>query len=157
MTRSAAGDDTFRRDVADPVLSLPVAAAFGLTFTQLAAGRAEARLPWRLEHSHTAGAFQASPIAALADFTGVAAGVTLLPPGGAAATVDFTVKFLAEARGQQLIARARVLRPGATLTVAAVDVYAVNDQTETLCAAALVSMRNLAPGPRPVTASPTAP
>jgi len=51
----------------DAVLRLPVAAAFGLTFTALADGRAQAELAWRPEHSHTAGAFQANPIAALAD------------------------------------------------------------------------------------------
>jgi len=73
----------FRQDIADAVLRLPVAAAFGLTFTALAHGRAQAELAWRPEHSHTAGAFQANPIAALADFTGVAAGVTLLPPRAA--------------------------------------------------------------------------
>jgi len=101
-------------------------------------------LAWRPEHSHTPGAFQANPIAALADFTGVAAGVTLLPPGSAAATVDYTTaKFLAEARGDHLVARAHVLRPGTTLTVAAVDIFVVRDGTETLCAAALVTMRNI--------------
>ena len=136
-------DDGFRQDVAEWVLSLPVAAAFGLTFHDLADGRAETRLSWRPEHSHTLGAFQASPIAALADFTGVAAGVTLLPPGSAAATVDVTAKFLTEARGDQLVARASVLRPGTTLTVAAIKVYAVVNQSETLCAAALVTMRNI--------------
>jgi len=142
-------DPGFRQDIAELVLSLPVAAALGLIFTHLAAGRAEARLPWRPEHSHTPGAFQANPIAALADFTGVSAGVTLLPPGSAAATVDYTVKFLTEARGEQLIARAHVLRPGATLTVAAVDVHVEHDGIETLCATALVTMRNItksAPG-----------
>lgn len=133
----------FRQDVADWVLRLPVAAAFGLTFHELADGRAVTRLAWRPEHSHIRGAFQASPIAALADFTGVSAGVTLLPAGGAAATVDYTVKFLTEARGEHLVARARVLRPGATLTVAAVDVFAVAGEAETLCAAALVTMRNV--------------
>jgi len=136
-------DQGFRQDIADAVLSLPVAAAFGLTFTELAASRAETRLAWRPEHSHTFGAFQANPIAALADFTGVAAGVTLLPPGSAAATVDYTAKFLTEARGDHLIARAHVLRPGTTLTVATVDISVVRDGTETLCAAALVTMRNI--------------
>jgi len=44
--------------------------------------------------------FQANPIAALADFTAVSGGVTLLPPGGASATGDYAVMFLSEARGQ---------------------------------------------------------
>ena len=143
MTAAAQGG--FRQDVADWVLGLPVAAAFGLAFDELADGRGVARLAWRPEHSHAPGAFQASPVAALADFAGVAAGVTLLPPGAAAATIDYTAKFLAEARGDHLVARARVLRAGATLTVAAVDVFAVAAPggAETLCAAALVTMRNV--------------
>lgn len=133
----------FRRDVADAALALPVAAAFGLTFEELADGHAVTRLAWRPELSHTPGAFQANPIAALADFTGVSAGVTLLPPGSAAATVDYTVKFLTEARGAFLVARGRVLRPGTTLTVASVDVYTHDGEASTHCATALVSMRNL--------------
>ncbi|SDY91857.1 uncharacterized domain 1-containing protein [Modestobacter sp. DSM 44400] len=137
----------FRQDVADRVLGLPVAAALGLTFDELAEGRATARLAWRAELSHVPGAFQANPIAALADFVGVSAGVSLLPFGGMAATVDYTVKFLCEARGQQLVARARVLRPGATLTVAAVDTFAVAGEAETLCATSLVTMRNVVPRP----------
>ena len=135
----------FRHDVADRVLTLPVVAAFGLTFDELADGRAVTRLAWRPELSHIPGAFQANPIAALADFTGVSAGVTLLPPGAMAATVDYTAKFLNEARGEQLLARGRVLRPGTTLTVATVDVFAVAAAAETLCATALVTMRNIAP------------
>lgn len=139
---TVATDEDFRHDVADWVLALPVAAAFGFTFTHLAAGRAETRLPWRPEHSHTPGAFQASPIATLADFTGAAAAITLLPPGSAAATADYTAKFLTEARGDHVVARARVLRPGTTLTVAAVDIYTLG-HTETLCAVALVTTRNI--------------
>ena len=111
----------FHQDIADAVLRLPVAAAFGLTFTALADGRAPAELAWRPEHSHTAGAFQANPIAALADFTGVAA------------------KFLTEARATT----ARALRPGTTLTVAAVDISVARNGTETLCAAILITMRDI--------------
>ena len=135
----------FRQDVADRVLGLPVVAALGLTFVELADGRATAQVAWRPELSHVPGAFQANPIAALADFAGVSAGVTLLPSGGIAATVDYTAKFLSEARGEQLVARARVLRPGGTLTVAAVDVFVVASAAETLCATSLVTMRNVVP------------
>ncbi|WP_448627655.1 PaaI family thioesterase [Geodermatophilus sp. URMC 64] len=129
-----------RQDVADFVLGLPVAAALGLTFEELEKGRAVSRLAWRPELSHAPGAFQANPIAALADFTGVSAGLTLFPPGTPAATADYTAKFLAEARGESLTARAHVLRAGA-LTVSAVDVFAVADGDERLCATALVTAR----------------
>jgi uncharacterized protein (TIGR00369 family) len=147
----------FRHDVADWVLSLPVAAAFGLSFDELTDGRAITRLQWRTEHSHTPGAFQASPIATLADFTGAAAAATLLSPGSSLATVDYTAKFLTEARGEQLLARGRVLRPGFTLTVASVDVYAVKNGSETFCAAALVTVRNFpAPLTQPAARAPAA-
>jgi uncharacterized protein (TIGR00369 family) len=131
---------TFRQDIADALEKLPVAAAFGLSFTELADGHAVSRLAWRPEHSHAPGAFQANPIAALADFTGVCAGLTLFPPETAAATADYTVKFLAEARGDELIARAKVLRSGG-LTVSGVDIFVAQGSTESLCATALVSVR----------------
>jgi len=134
----------FRRDVADRVLGLPVAAAIGFTFDELEDGRAVSSLDWRPELSHAPGAFQANPIAALADFTGVSAGLTLFPPGTAAATADYTAKFLAEARGHSLTARARVLRSG-RLTVSAVDVFAVAGGEERLCATALVTARVFTP------------
>jgi uncharacterized protein (TIGR00369 family) len=129
-----------RTDVVDAVLGLPVAAALGVTFDEVDDGRAVGRLAWRPELSHTPGAFQANPIAALADFTGVCAGLSLFPPGTAAATADYTAKFLAEARGESLTARARVLRAG-QLTVSAVDVFAVAGSQEHLCATALVTAR----------------
>jgi len=65
------------------------------------------------------------------------------PRGSTAATIDYTAKFLTEARGDHLIARAHVLRPGITLTVAAVDISVARNGTETLCAAAFVTMRNI--------------
>jgi uncharacterized protein (TIGR00369 family) len=144
-------DDDFRHDVADRVLKLPVVEAFGLEFTELGHGRAVARVGWRPQHSHTPGAFQASPVAALCDFTGAAAGMTLLPPGSSAATIDYTAKFIKEARGEQLVARARTYRAGTTLSVAEVSAYAGTGEDETLCAVALVTIRNfIAHGTEPV-------
>src|SRR5258706_16331207 len=122
----------FRHDVADWVLAMPVAAALGFSFVELANGYSETRLPWRPEHSHAPGVFQAGPIGSLADFTGASAGITALPIGSLAPTVDFTVKLLAEARGDQLVARGRVLPPGSTLPGIAVAIPAVNDGRELL-------------------------
>ena len=139
---NAAAD--FRHDVADWVLAMPVAAALGFSFSELGNGYSETHLRWRPQHSHTPGAFQAGPIGSLADFTGASAGITVLPVGSLAATVDYTIKFLAEARGNELVGRGRVLRPGTTLTVIAVDIHAVKDGTERLCASAFVTIRAIA-------------
>ncbi|MEP6660281.1 MAG: PaaI family thioesterase [Acidimicrobiales bacterium] len=139
----------FRHDVADWVLAMPVAAALGFSFVELGNGFSETRLPWRPQHSHSPGAFQAGPIGSLADFTGASAGITVLPLGALAATVDYTIKFLAEARGDELVGRGRVLRPGTTLTVIAVDIHAVTDGSERLCASAFVTIRAIASSTRP--------
>lgn len=139
MTTSTA----FRQDIADAVFSLPVATALAFTFTGIGDGRAEGRLPWREDHSHAPGAFQAGPITSLADFVGAAAAATHLPVGTHVITTDLAVKFLTEARGAVLVARARILRPGRRTSVAAVDLT-VDDGTE-LCATALLTVTNHSP------------
>jgi acyl-coenzyme A thioesterase PaaI-like protein len=79
---------SFRHDVAEWVFGLPVAAALGFTFDGLTDGRSVTRLAWHPRDSHMPGAFQASPIASLADFTGASAGMALRSVGGVGATMD---------------------------------------------------------------------
>lgn len=55
------------------------------------------------------------------------------------------MKFLTEARGNQLVASGRVLRSGSTLTVTTVEISAVFNHIETLCATALVTIRTINP------------
>ncbi|MGY3413459.1 acyl-coenzyme A thioesterase PaaI-like protein [Bradyrhizobium sp. GM5.1] len=66
----------------------------------------------------------------------------MLPRGWAASTVDYTIKLVAPASGEKLVARGRLVRSGRTLSVAASDVYAVRQGDETLCATALATIRN---------------
>jgi uncharacterized protein (TIGR00369 family) len=131
----------FRQDVAEWVLGMPAATALGFSFAALGNGQCQTRLHWQRKHSHVPGAFQAGPIGSLADFTGASAAITTLPPGSLAATVDFTVKLLTEARGEVLIATGRALGPAGALIVAAVDIDVVSSGTRTRCATALVTIR----------------
>ncbi|MGW8652379.1 PaaI family thioesterase, partial [Nocardia salmonicida] len=55
----------------------------------------------------------------------------------------YTVKILAPAKGPTVVARGRVIKPGALLTIAAADVFSVEESGEVLCATALVTMRNV--------------
>jgi acyl-coenzyme A thioesterase PaaI-like protein len=54
----------------------------------------------------------------------------------------YTIKLIAPAVGDKIVARGRVVRSGRTLSVAAADVYAVREGKETLCATALATIRN---------------
>jgi acyl-coenzyme A thioesterase PaaI-like protein len=49
-------------------------------------------------------------------------------------TVEYKLNLVAPADGQKLIARGQVVRPGRTLIVTKAEVFAINDDRETLCA-----------------------
>ena len=124
------------------LMAMPIAQHMGFDITDVAPGRFEISQPFRRELSFRDGAFQAGPVGTLADMAAACAGATMLPDGWAASTIDYTLKLLAPAVGEKLVARGRVVRSGRTLTVAAADVFAVRDGKETLCATALTTIRN---------------
>jgi uncharacterized protein (TIGR00369 family) len=143
MTTFTAARVDFEEVVKNLVLSMPAARHFGFNFGRVAPGEAEIVQPYRDELTEHNGFFQAGVVGALADFAGGSAGWTLLPPGWAPMTVDYTVKLLAPARGEKIVARGRVIKPSQVMTVAAADVYALNGSDEKLCASAFVTMRNI--------------
>jgi uncharacterized protein (TIGR00369 family) len=114
----------------------------GFDITDVTPGHFEITQPFRRELSFREGTFQAGPIGTLADMAAACAGATMLPEGWAASTIDYTLKLLAPAIGEKLVARGRVLRSGRTLSVAAADVFSVLNGKETLCATALTTIRN---------------
>src|ERR1700730_12627545 len=124
------------------LMAMPISQHFGFEITDVAPGRFEITQPFRRELSFREGTLQAGPIGTLADMAAACASATMLPDGWAASTVDYTLKLLAPAVGEKLVARGRVLRSGRTLSVAAADVFAVKNGKETLCATALTTIRN---------------
>jgi uncharacterized protein (TIGR00369 family) len=126
------------------LMEMPIARYFGFAVTDVAPGLFEITQPFRDELSFSKGIFQAGPVGTLADMAAACAGVTMLPYGWGASTVDYTIKLLAPAAGDKLVARGRLIRPGRTLSVVASDVYAVRGGKETICATALATIRNFA-------------
>jgi uncharacterized protein (TIGR00369 family) len=127
------------------VLAMPMAQWLGLRFTVIEAGTVEIEIPYRDELSFRPGQMQATAIFAAADFAAVAAAGTLLPPGWVNASIDCTLKIVAPAAGDKLVARGRVVTPGKLITVCAADVHVLRDGRESLCATALASARNIKP------------
>ena len=68
------------------------------------------------------------------------AALTLMPPGAAVLSVEFKVNLMAPGRGESIVARGRVLRPGRTLTTCAGDVFAVEGAEEKLVLTMLATM-----------------
>jgi uncharacterized protein (TIGR00369 family) len=93
----------------------------------------------------TMGFFHGGVIAGLADHAGGGAVTSAMPPGRFAVTVTLQVSFLAPAKGEELIARARAIQVGGTIGVAQVDVVSkAADGVETPCAVATVTLRGVA-------------
>jgi uncharacterized protein (TIGR00369 family) len=123
------------------IMEMPIAAHFGFDLTDIQPGFLEVTQPYRRELSFRDGMFQAGAVGTIADFAGAGACVTMLPEGWGGATADYTIKLLASAGGERLVARGRLVQFGRTLSVAAADVFSVRDGQETLCATALITAR----------------
>ncbi len=128
---------------ADPDFAARVRASFqrqgfmrhlGAEMTVVEPGICEIRLPFREELGQQHGFFHAGAVAAVADSAGGYAAYTLMAAGDSVLTVEYKINLLAPSRGEEVIARARVVRAGRTLTVCQVDVYAVRDGAGTHCA-----------------------
>ena len=138
----AAPDPDFAETAKRFLMEMPIAQHFGFEVTGVGPGLFEITQPFRQELSFRPGIFQAGPVGTLADMAAACAGMTMLPRGWGASTVDYTIKLVAPAAGEKLIARGRLVRWGRTLSVAASDVYAVRGGKEILCATALATIRN---------------
>jgi len=83
------------------------------------------------------GFVHAGVVSAIADSAAGYAALSLQPEGTDVLTAEFKINLLAPARGERLVARARVVRAGRRFTVSACDVFAVAGGDET-CIATLL-------------------
>ncbi len=120
--------------------SQPFMHLLGVEVTSFSPGRCELTLTHRPDLDQHSGVIHAGAISALADNAAGGAASTLMPPGRGAVTAEYKISFMAPARGQRLVARAEVLRPGKTLTFCESRVYDVAEGVEALCAVALVTL-----------------
>jgi uncharacterized protein (TIGR00369 family) len=102
-------------------------------------GRIEISVPYRAELTQQHGYFHAGVSGAIADSACGYAAYALMPADFSVLTVEYKINLLAPAEGEQLVARARVIRSGRTLKICMADVYARKGEAETLCAVMLAT------------------
>lgn len=134
-----ATDPDYDRVVREIVTTMPALRHLGIEVGDLAPGHAEVRLPACPEVTEHNGYVQGGVLGTLADVAAGSAASTLLPSGWVSMTTDVTYKVVAPARGL-VTATGRVVSAGRSTTVAAAD---VSDANGSLCATALVTMRNV--------------
>jgi uncharacterized protein (TIGR00369 family) len=107
----------------------------GAELTTIESGRCEICLPYKPELTQQHGFVHGGIVGMIADSACGYAAYSLFPADSSILTVEYKINLLAPAKGDALIARAYVLKPGRTLTIAHADVYAVEAGREIHCAA----------------------
>ncbi|MBO6835527.1 MAG: PaaI family thioesterase [Alphaproteobacteria bacterium] len=118
-------------------------ATIGAELTDVAPGHVEMRLPYRPALGQQHGFFHGGVIGTLADNAGGYAAFTLMSPEDSILTVEYKMNIVSPGRGDALVAVGTVLKPGRTLTVCEVKVYAETAGERKLCATAICTLMTM--------------
>jgi uncharacterized protein (TIGR00369 family) len=106
-------------------------ATLGASIAHLSPGEVHLRLPYSPALCQQNGFLHAGAVASVADSANGYAALTLAPADTDVLAVEFKINLLSPARGEEFLARGRVLRAGRTLTVCLADVVAIASAGET--------------------------
>lgn len=140
MTAFEPADPDYGARVRESFAGQSVMALIGARLTRVEPGLVEIELPFRDDLCQQHGFFHAGITCTIGDSAGGYAAFSLFPAGSAILTAEFKVNLLAPAAGERLRAVGRVVKPGRTLTVCDVDVYALAGGRETPCAKLLQTL-----------------
>lgn len=117
-----------------------VMVAIGARMTRVSAGAVDIELPFREDLTQQHGFIHAGIVTTIVDSACGYSALSVMAPDAAVLTVELKINFLAPAKGEKLIARGRVVRPGRTIVACAGDVVAVAGGIETPVATMLATM-----------------
>src|SRR5215470_18989171 len=127
----------------DPLFAERVRASFarqramhtlGVEITRLAAGKIELAMPYEAAFTQQHGFVHAGIMATVLDSACGYAAFSLMPADAAVLTVEFKTNLLAPARGDRFLFRARVVKPGKTLTVCEAQAFGFSGNEQRLVA-----------------------
>jgi uncharacterized protein (TIGR00369 family) len=108
--------------------------SLGISIARLGAGEVDLAMPYSQAWTQQNGFVHAGIITAGLDTACGIAAFTLMPANTDVLTVEFKTNLLAPAKGERFIFRARVVKPGRTLTVCEAQAFAEHEGTEGLIA-----------------------
>jgi uncharacterized protein (TIGR00369 family) len=112
----------------------PAMRSLGISIARLEAGEVDLAMPYSTAWTQQNGFVHAGVITAGLDTACGIAAFTLMPANSDILTVEFKTNLLAPARGDRFVFRARVVKPGRTLTVCDAQAFAEQDGAENLIA-----------------------
>jgi uncharacterized protein (TIGR00369 family) len=138
--RFTASDPQYESRIRDSFARQGLMKHLGAELAELGPGRVTIQVPFRAVMTQQHGYFHAGVSGAIADSACGYSAYTLMPADSSVLTVEYKMNLLAPADGENLIARARVLRSGKTLKICAADVYAQKNGQEVHCATMLATI-----------------
>lgn len=118
-------------------------ATIGARLARVGAGEIEIRVPFRSDLTQQHGFLHAGVVTSALDSACGYAAFSLMPEGVGVLTVEFKTNLLAAARGEELIARGRVVRAGRTITVCQADAAMLTDGVEIEVATMLATVMTI--------------
>lgn len=136
----ASAHDGFEPRVRASFARQRVMGTIGAVLTRVDPGAVEIALPYRVELTQQHGFIHAGIVATILDSACGYAAFSLMPADVAVLTVEYKINLLRPAKGDRLVARARVVRSGKTLTVCTGDVIAQTGGSENVVATMLATL-----------------
>lgn len=122
------------RKVRDSFAAQSMMATLGATLVRIDAGMVEISAPILPGTRQQQGFGHAGLTFSIGDSAAGYAALTLLPADSEVVTAEIKINLLAPARGDRLVARGRVIKPGKRLCVVSSEVYAITSNKEALIA-----------------------
>lgn len=120
----------------------------GIRLLECGPGWCEAELLLRPEHLQHSGVAHAGVIATLADQCAGGAAMTQLDKAALLVTAEFKINMLRPGRGERLLCRGQVLKPGRTLYITESEVFAIENGHRSLASKLMATLAVVRPGAR---------
>ena len=134
MARFNPKDANFEARVRTSFARQTAMATLGIEIADLKPGEIELRMPYAIAYTQQHGFIHAGIITTALDSACGYAAFSLMPEDAAVLTVEFKTNLIAPARGDHFLFRARVVKPGRTITVCEAQALAVEGGKEKLVA-----------------------
>ena len=146
MTAFQPSDPNFESRVRDSFDQQKAMATLGIAIERLVPGEIELGMPYVEAYTQQHGFMHAGIITAALDSACGYAAFSLMPADAQVLTVEFKTNLLAPAKGERFAFRAKVVKPGRTITVCEAQAYARGDGAEKLVATMTGTLMALLPG-----------
>lgn len=140
---SPPADSGFEQRVRDSFARQGLMVTLGARLLRVAPGEVDIEMPIGPGVSQQHGFAHAGAVAAIADSACGYAAFSLMPADGGVLAVEFKINLMAPAAGESLVARARVIRAGRTLSVCQASVDAITGAEELTVAMMMATIMNV--------------